>query len=705
MAEIKNRRVLDKDFDKIEAFILKEYESRQNADFRKKMERKWKEVDRQIEMEPMKRVSPDGRAIKGDWTSALELGELAKASEIITADVMRIAFGNENWFEPHVELEGQMDPQTGKYKVEDGAQEKADGLLRSLMVQQHKDFGFKDRVELAVKEALHHWSMVCEVRHDEQMIADGDKVGKIAAPVLVPYSMWNAYPDPSPSVLGTNMFYMGSMILIDYMAHQTLKNQSGDGWIQPRLKKVKKGDEKDKGTDVKLIKFYGDIVISRGDGDMFFPNMKAIVADKTLVYIAPNNLPYPSVIYSGYERQDVRNPYYTSPIIKQSPVQKIATVLTNEFIDGIRLRTKPPVEYDGNDPDYVANGGPEISPGAKSATKSMGKGMKVLEVGDPQAALEGMQFSFRQIQEGLGVSSLRQGTQTSDRQTATEAKLMEQGSEVRTIDFINKVERQLLRPFLYMQHAMNRKKLDTYDVYSNEMGTPDFLRFTKKDIDLSAHFDVVGARGILGEKERQQQISNVTIFASGNPLFAPLLNADRILLDMYRDAGKRNPEEWVKTPEAGPQIPPEVQMQVQQMQQAMQQMAQELQQAKSGIQVKMAELDLKRQIAEADQAKKQAELQIRRAEVMASERADKAELMASIEQANRELALERERMNREFAQSAKEMYLDFQAKMAKIQADNEAKHEALEAKVEEAKSKPRKAKIKKTTEGYEVEES
>jgi hypothetical protein len=112
--EIKKRRILERDFDTVETFIKDEVESREKNPFRRKHEQKWKEVDRQIAMDPMKKVSPDGREIKGSWESALELGELSKASEIITADVMRIVFANDNWLEAHVDIEGNMNPETGK---------------------------------------------------------------------------------------------------------------------------------------------------------------------------------------------------------------------------------------------------------------------------------------------------------------------------------------------------------------------------------------------------------------------------------------------------------------------------------------------------------------------------------------------------------------------------------------------------------------
>jgi hypothetical protein len=628
---VKKRRILEKDFDKVESFIKKELESRETNPFRKAHERKWKEVDRQIAMDPLKKVSPDGREIKGNWESALELGELSKASEIITADVMRIIFANDNWMEAHVDLqgEGQMDPATGQYVTPEGEQEKQDGLVRALFNQQHKDFGFKARVRLSIKEALHHGAFVAEARWEQQLMNQGAKIKTVGSPVWQPYSMWNSYPDPSPSVIGTNLFYTGSMILVEYMPLHKLKRMKGDGWMPNRIKQVKKEDHKDKDNethDVKLVKYFGDVCIERQDGDIYLPNMNVTLANGKLVFAKANDLPYPPVIFAGYERQDIRDPYYTSPIIKQSPTQKFTTVMANEFMDAIRLRTKPPIEYDGNDPDYVANGGPSLEPGSKSPTKSMGKGMKVLEVGDPNAALSGMQFGIRQLQEGLGVSSLRQGSDSSDRQTATEAKIMEQGSEVRTIDFIGGVEQQGLRPFLYMQHALNKLSLQEYVAYSNELNTPDIVRFTKDVVDRDIHFDVVGAKGILGEKERQQQVSNVTVFAAGSPLFAQLLKPNRILIDMYKDAGKKNPEEWVQTQDEGPQIPPEVQMQMQQMQQAMGQLQQELMQERQGNAAKMAELQIKKQ-----QADRQYAADVSRMRQEQNQKAQQAMLQAAFE--------------------------------------------------------------------------
>jgi len=611
MAEAKTRKVRAADWDKVETHVKDVFDARKTSKFRKDHERIWKEVDRQIAMEPLQRVTADGKIAKKSWHNAIELGELAKASEIITSDVMRIMFPQDRAaFVAHTELEWPMDD-SGMQNPDPRKQEIQDGLLRSLMLQQHKDFGFKARFRLSIKEALHHGSFVSEIRFEKQMmVRGGDRIKPIGAPVWVPYSMWNSYPDPSPSVIGTNLFYTGSMILVEYMPFHKLKEMSGEGWIQERLKKLEKRDNNkndDTTQDAELIKFKGDIVMERGDGDIYLPNSEVILANDKLVYWKEADLPYPNVIFTGYERQDVRDPYYTSPIIKQSPIHRMTTIVANKFLDSTSLKTEPPIEYDANDPDYVANDGPTIAPGAKTATRSMGKGFTALDIGDPRYALDALTLGLRLMQEGLGVSSQRAGVRDADRETATSANLANQGAEVRTMEFVSQLEPQGFLPFLYMQHEYNRKMLGEYTFYNDQMDTPDFIRADKSKLQEDVHFEVVGSRGVLGEEKRDRKIAETTAFFSSNPLFAPKLNTTPLMLEMYKDAGKKNPEEWVVKDDGKPKIPPEAQQKVQEMQQVIQKLGTENQQLKSKQQTEMAKLtaDMKQFMAEQAQDKDQ----------------------------------------------------------------------------------------------------
>lgn len=658
MAEIKNRRINKADIKKVEEFINGEYNSRKDAKFRQDHEEIWKEIDRQIAMKPMGRFSPDGNKLPKSWHNAFELGELSKTSEIITADVMRICFPKEEWFECHVEVPPSPEVAVARQakgqnpeQVPEENQRKVDGVLRSMMVQQHLDFGFKSRFELSIKEALHHGSYAAVAKFNrEMMVKDGDKVKFIGAPVWVPYSMWNAYPDPSPSVIPTGLFYTGSMILIDYLPLWKLKKQTGEGWMPNQYSRIKESETETKEgqntKDVQMKHYYGDLFIDRKqeDGGIYLPNCHAITANDVLVYYSTNDLAHSPIIYDGYERQDIRDPYFTSPLIKQSPVQKITTICANKYLDAIALKVEPPIEYDGNDPDYALNGGPLIAPGAKTSTRSMGKGYQALDIGDPRWALEGLQMGLRQIQEGTGVSSIRSGVQNSDRQTATEVNKTAQGAEVRTIDFVAKLEGRGLRPFLYMQHELNRLYLEDYSFYNDEMNTPDFVRMSKKDIDFDAHFDIIGSRGLLGEEQRTQRIMQATLLFSQNPLFAPKLRPTDIMLDTYKDAGKKNPEEFVQVEQQ--QIPPEVQQKLQQAQQVIQQLGQKLQESEAGTKVEMAKLAQK---AQTDQAK------------------DK---------------LERDKMQMQYQTDMKTLQQETQVAFAKIQADTQARMKELAAEIQ-----------------------
>ena len=589
-----SKKITKRDWDKVERYLKDELQQRKDSPSRTDHERIWREVDRQVQMQPMTKMNRDGSEVDMSWHNVVELGELSKSSENISADVRRILFPPSRfWFEAHSDLTDQFpfDPKTGERQQDTELQAKEDGRLRSFMVQQHEDFGLKDRVELCVKEALHHGSFVGEVDWEEQeMIFEATKVKTRGSAVLIPHSMWNCYPDRSPSVLGTQMFYTGSMFIESYMPRYKCEKliKSGlDGWMASQWKKVPKDEHKVKDEvlkDVKITTYWGDLVIERGndEDDLYFPNHKAKLFNGKLVYMAPNETPYPPLIYRGYERMDVRDPYYISPIIKQSPMQKLASQLANKTMDGIELAIEPPIVYDGNDPDFVLNGGPVIAPGSKVSTKGS-NAFQQMQVGDVTAALQGLQLCLNEMKEKLG----RPGKPVGDRATKAEVVKASQDQEVSLVDFISKME-TALRSYLYMQHAMNLQSLGIYTYYSPEADDPDFLVMTKKDLPKAVHFEVVGARGVLGEEERNQKMKVTTAFLAGSPLFANLLDAHAIALEMYSDDGVKNPEHLMK--DTNKADPAQLMAQMQQMQQMIQKIGQELQQEKQKSAVKIQKI-------------------------------------------------------------------------------------------------------------------
>jgi len=587
--EVKARKITDKDYKKIEQSLKAELEKRKNSDYRRSHEAKWKEVDRQVVLDPMDSYNTEES--EKTWLATFELGELGRASDIMTTDLKRVVFPeSRSWFEAHVEIPTELNPITGEAeKTDKKYQDMVDGRLRAVMTQQHRDFGFYERVELSIKEGLHHGAFVAEVKRDYMdMYFDGVKPKEICSPVWVPHSMWNCWPDPSPSLVGSNMFYNGSMFIREYMPrHKFLEMAKGEGWIPKALKKIPKRENEQKENktyDLEIIKYWGDVVIKKSsdgmepsDDDMFFPNYHVIMANGKMVYIDAIETPYPPIIFKGYEKMDVRDPYFMSPLIKQSPVQKISSILANEFVNGAQLKTRPPIVYDGNDPDFVLNGGPTIAPGAKTSTKGSAN-YKTMDVGDPASTLAGLQYMVSSMKESLG----RPGVEVGDRATRTEVLTKQADSEAGPFGFAIKLD-DALRTFLYMQHYMNKtKKNFSYNYYNPELDSPDFLRVTGAELPDTVHFEVVGSKGVLGEMRRQQQFLATADAISKNPLFAPLLEPMEIIKQVFMDAGVKGGERFLKQGD----ISPDVQAKLNQMAMTVQKLAKELEQEKAQTAVK-----------------------------------------------------------------------------------------------------------------------
>jgi len=553
VAKVKKRRVSKKDIDLVVQFIVQEKEDRIRNKFRKSHEVIWAEVDRQIRMEKPKTKKKEE---KGSWQSAVQLGTLADASELTTADVMRLTFPNDRaWHQPHVDITEknlanlEADPDDNEKRVK--IQRVTDGLMRSFMGQQHADFGLRERVKLSVKEALHHGGFAAEVRWTVMpKFAGGSSVTTLEAPAWVPYSMWNTFPDPSQSIIGTDLFYRGSMILRSYMP--MWKARKMPGWINTnkiptKLNKVKSGSVEEQTEDVEITVRFGDISMPRTDGEpMFLPNRKIILANDILVFTEVNDTAYSPIIYTGWERDDIRDPYYTSPIVKRSPTHKLATFFANKGADAISLKNEPPIVYDNLDPQFNRDGGPPIYPGAKIPGKGTAN-FKIIETGDPSFALQAWQMFSRDVERGTALDAPRSGVSAGTEQTATEIVKASQRNEVRTVDFVGILERQALRPFLYMQHDLNKLNLKVYPYQNSEIHTPDFLRMSREDLPKEVHFEIVGSRQLLGEEQRTARFFSAVKSTVEIPPLAQQADWEEIGRQLWADSGQKDPERFLKS--------------------------------------------------------------------------------------------------------------------------------------------------------------
>lgn len=581
------RRFLSSDYDFIAEYVESQLSDRKKLDDRKNHEILWKEVDRQVRMQPMERTyrNKEDREFE-EWRSALELGDLSTACEVLSADVLRLIFPQDRtWMQPHCEID--FDRLSARKEIAEGEgkvlskkqirkiQKQADSELKAFMTQQHTDFGLRGRVELSIKEALKHGSFVAEAQWQEsEKYKMGGVFESAAAPVWTPHSMWNCYPETLE--LGVDMMYSGSMIITWEKSYEWMLRQSS--FINLATFQKNTENKKDK---VELKTYYGDITVQRKTKDMFLPNMKIVVANETVIFAQPmNNI---SIIYAGYDRVDIRDPYYLSPLVKNSPNHKLATIIANRFVDTVELKLDPPGAYNGNDAQLVAQGGPKMIPGYMSATKGGDQSFNLFDVGDPSWAITALEFLQSQTDKGTGVSGSRAGAQRqADRVTATQIEEESAGSQIRTIDFTGKVEMGI-KSYLYISHELNKDKLTKYKYYNPEMGMKDFDTMKKSDLPKYVIFDIVGSKSILMERRRAEGTFQVTSFLLSNPVTAPLVNGQEVALQMYTDAGNKTPERLLNIGDENDQmqraiaeIQQKAQEVIQQMQEEIKKVAQDL---------------------------------------------------------------------------------------------------------------------------------
>ncbi|MGI9317655.1 MAG: hypothetical protein ACR2QW_10010 [bacterium] len=579
-ATAKKRRFLSSDYDNIADTIKNELHARRGLKERANHEVLWKEVDRQVRMEPMERIVKDPDE---EWRSALELGDLSTACEVLSADVLRLIFPQDrSWLQPHIEID--MDRLRARDEIEGKKvskkrmreiQNRADAELRALMTQQHSDFGFRARIELSVKEALKHGSFVAEILWQEnQEYKMGGVFESAAAPVWIPHSMWDCYPETLE--LGADLLYHGSMIITSEKTPSWILRQKNFINLASFQKRIEEPE-----NPVEIATWYGDITVKRKTEDLFLPNMRIRVAQGVVIQAEPmDNI---SVIYGGYDRIDVKDPYYLSPLVKSSPNHKLTTIIANRFLDNVELKLEPPLVYNGNDGQLVAQGGPRLFPGAKSPTKGGAQDFKQIDIGDPSWAIPAVQFFKAEIQEATGVSSPRAGAQRqADRVTATQIEQEAQGSEIRTIDFVGKIEKGI-RAYCYIQHELNKHSLSKYRFYNPEMGMKDFDTLSKDDLPRRVHFEIVGSKGVLMERRRMEGTFQVTQFLLSSEITAGLVNGQEVAMQLYADAGNKTPEKLLnvgdendRLQKAVAEVQAKAEEMIQEMQQELQKVGQDL---------------------------------------------------------------------------------------------------------------------------------
>ena len=683
--EIRKRKVLSRDHDHIAEYISSEKKRREGTEWRQKHEPIWEEVDRQISMEAPE-VSQDPED-KGDWHNVIQLGDLTDASETITADALRMIMPAERkHFIPHVKVgEGHIEGDPIHPKV----QRSINSVIRNFMIQQQQDFGLRSRIKLAIKEILHHGSVVCVMSNQHMFKYEGGSIPRhLVAPAPTIYSMWNCYPDPSPSVCGTELFYTGSMIIEEWIKLQDALQTPN--WIN-RDKLQEYHGKKDLNEHISILHHYGDIFLKRYDGNILFPNRHTVVSGGVFLESTVNPTPYSPVIYVGYERDDVRDPYFTSPIVKRAPMGKFATHMANRTMDAVDMNVEPPVQYDSHD-NSMRGEGPRLYPGSKIPTRG-GTSVEVLEIGDPGIGLAALQWAKQEMQEGTTVDAVRKGVSPGTEQTATEVVKTEQRAEVREVEFAAVLEDHLLLPILTMQHEINKKEMTTYEFYNDEPHTPDHMMIKRKDLPKTIIFEVTGSRAVLGEQERQNRFMGTVNLASQNQFLAQATDWQEVARQMWEDSKQKDPERFIKDEEGENAQVQQMQAQFQEQMQDFQEQIKQLQDEGKQLEGQVQKLTTDNQKLQIEKEQDQLKIdQLHTKNVVQGEQMKLAQAKQRLQddEHNMEMLMEREKTERakedakRKAEEAKAKDGEMQEVSREIQTDDSGKITAINTKSKRA---------------------
>lgn len=567
------RRFDQRDFEFIAEFVLDEYATRKQK--RSAREKHWKDIDRQIAMEPdiaFKQL-PNGKIdARKMWMAEMELPLQAQALEVLTADSRRMMFAD-SWFRAHAEMTDDylqgVDFQSlvlgDKTEVpsvidQDNADKLVGGYLLHLFNQSDM-FSRQDRINA---EAFKYGMGVGRARIQTKSIyiheSRGVRKEKQKIPVLVPVSIKNLYLDePLPSmhsaqVLGPahiarDHIKLANLQLAANKGSTDPEDEDG-GWMPANIKTI----EPDKSGYVTVLELEGDIVVPRKTvQSIVIPGAIATVVmggtdgagrvTNAVIRFRFRQQPYSSYLLYPYHYEGADDAYPTSPLEKGRPVQIMATDALNRLLDSAALKNAPPVGYDRSDMVFGESGGPVIHPYAQWATSdaitvhdSVG--------GEPAALAQALTLALNLYGELLGVLPARLGAQTVSHTTAFAKDAELQRGAVRTVDYVNQAGQGPLTRWLYMAYDMGRSVLSSREKTSFFIAAyGSFVEVTKDHLPERATFEWFGAGGPAEEQQKRQaklqalqlaiQMDQLSVQQGG----APSVDIDAAIKQTLREGG------------------------------------------------------------------------------------------------------------------------------------------------------------------------
>ena len=580
------------EWQEIADYIVSEKHRRANKRCRKDKELLWREIDRQIAMDPLPRELGSGS--NQDWLPNTELPLQFNTLEVNMADARRLKFprGSE-WFSASANMSDKYLERWNKRrqtnaivgKTPDGApipvkidQETADTIVKASIDHFHRLYDFRSAIDLFDAEMIKYGTGIVRTKqvlinkflHDFR----GTSSKELLGPAVVPLSIKEVYLDDSPV-----------MVMHEGITHApghircTVKRASDvfnaikvggpeKGWRQDAIREIMAAETPDQKIDsLEVLEFEGDLLVPCSAETLFLPNVIVTVAwqgkARQVIRFRENDWPFISYDVGHYMRQDVDDPYGVSPLMKGQPLQEAATEILNDLMAAASLAARPPVFYDRNDMTLTAKGGPQIHPGSMMPTDSP-NAVEFMERADVAALTSTYLAIVKQYEDLTAVNDPRRGGPVRSHTTATAIDIEQSRGLSRTDDFVQSVEKGPLTSILHKEYEIIRKSLaSSTPIYVEMGGIEGWMNISGQDLPDEIAIRVHGSQGVLNERQQMESFAGATNLVTqlavqaaqlaaggmGQPIE---LNFQRLAEEIYRRAGINNAREFLGGGAAGP---------------------------------------------------------------------------------------------------------------------------------------------------------
>lgn len=538
------RRFDARDFDYIAEYVIEEYERRKTT--RGDCEKCWKEIDRQVAMEPeigFKKLPSGQIDPKKHWMAEVELPLQAQALEVLTADARRMLFPDSgSWFRAHAEMTDEYlktvdfqslvlgdETEVPSQINQDNADKLIEGFLLHLFRQSMSDNAedFFTRYDKINAESFKYGVGVGRARMWNRSLyiktPRGVRRETRHVPILMPCSIKNLYLDDRKASMHSMQLLEPAHIARDHIRLENLQmaaNRGSDdpddddgGWMPKNLKNVVADD---KGY-VTLLEIEGDIIVPRKTvRSVVIPGAIVTVAlggkdtggnaTRGVVRFRYRKSPFSSYLLHPYHYEGADDIYPASPLMKGRPIQMMCTDALNRLLDSAMLKNAPPVGWDRTDSYFAQKGGPEIYPYAQWATTDPAAIKVHSEVGgDPGALASVLGQGINLYAELTGVLPARLGAQTTSHTTAFAKDAELQRGAVRTVDYVRQIGHGPMTRWLVMAYQMGRAAIgarETVSFFIDAYG--GFVAVNRDQLPEGAAFEWFGSGGPAEEQQKRQ---------------------------------------------------------------------------------------------------------------------------------------------------------------------------------------------------------